>query len=177
MKRIISVFIFASIIITIDSVANRSSIDRLRKAFHESVLHPEELSVFLEVVESIQLPTPIERAYIGAAEALRARETWNPISKITHLNRFRALLAEAINEDAQNLEIRFLRYSIEFNIPKFLRSDIIMAEDKSVIMNEIMNIDQFTIDQSFIIYILTLFEDTKTCTIEEIALIKSKLKG
>lgn len=162
-------------LVSMGSAAHAHSIEQLRKAFHSSVLHPDQLSTFLSALEEIQTPSPIEQAYLGAAEALKARASWNPIMKISHLSKFRDLINEALQEDASNLEIRFLRYSIEFNIPKLLRSEESMHEDKNIILSNIANIDHFDIDNSFIIYILTLFEDTKACSLEEIEMIKSKL--
>lgn len=152
-----------------------SSLENLRKAFHNSVLNPKELPTFINAISNIQFPSPLEEAYIGASEALLAREGWNPIAKINHLSNFRDLLEQAINKDSNNLEIRFLRYSIEFNIPKLLRSEANMTEDKVVIMENIEKTTELSIDNSFIIYILTLFEDTKSCTSEEISLIKERL--
>lgn len=172
-KTVFVLFAFFGFVFSLTS----APVDNLRKIFHESVLHKEKLPLFIKQIQSIQNPTAIEKAYIGASEALKARETWNPIEKLAYIQKFREYLLEAIETDAENLEIRFIRFSIEYNIPSLLQSKKAISEDKSKIISNLSQLEMFNVDESFVRYILRLFEDTKTCTETEIEMIKSKLKS
>ena len=44
----------------------------------------------------------------------------NPIDKLIYFNKGKKLLEDAINQDPYSIELKFLRYSIQKNLPKFL---------------------------------------------------------
>jgi hypothetical protein len=157
-------------------MANPTTKD-LRKAFHESVLRSDKLPAFLSSVKALKNPTPIEKAYIGASEALRARESWNPIDKLVYIHSYRKYLDEAVESDKENIEIRFLRFSIEYNIPELIRSKKSIVEDKYIILSKLNQMDSFGIDEFMVNYILVFFEDTKLCTQTEIDFLRKKLGG
>ena len=170
------IFIYTLILLFgLIQLAQANEIDHLRKSFHESVLQSDKLPIFLKEIEKINNPSALEKAYIGASEALKARESWNPIEKLIYIQKFRENLLEAVKCDSQDIEIRFLRLSIEYNIPSMLRSKKTLDEDKSLILDKLSQMNSFKIDQSFIKYILIFFEDTKTCSAEELEMIRKKL--
>jgi len=159
------------------SLADPIPATTLRKLFHNAVLDPTQIPAFTCKVSQITTPTPIEMAYQAAAEALKAQEEWNPIEKLLHLRKFKRLIAKAVELDADEVEIRFLRFGIEYNIPVMFRYSNDMLEDKAMILDSISQIEQFEVDQFFTIYIITLMADSGLCTQEEIDLVKSKIKA
>lgn len=64
---------------------------------------------------------------------MKCRFTLNPISKISLFYIGRDLLEASIKNDPKNLEIRFLRYSIQKNIPKILSYSKNINEDEKFI--------------------------------------------
>ena len=116
MKSILTVL--SVFILTIDvSWGETVPVSTLRKIFHEAVMDPTLISPFVAEMDKIIDPTPIELAYKAAAEALKAQEEWNPVEKLLYLKKFRKMITRAIELDVNEIEIRFLRFGIEYNIP------------------------------------------------------------
>jgi len=61
-----------------------------------------------------------EKGYLGAALMLSARYGINPFRKHRDFSEGKVLLEEAIAKDHGNAELRFLRFCIQSNAPRFL---------------------------------------------------------
>lgn len=80
---------------------------------------------------------PLLLAYQAAGEALKARETWLPWEKLAHFQKAMSLFAQAIQQNPTQIEVRFLRYTIQANTPTILGMNVNLAEDKQVILQYI----------------------------------------
>ena len=58
--------------------------------------------------------------YRGGATMLMAKHAFNPFSKLSYFKKGKLMLESAINADHTNVELRFLRYTIQTNVPGFL---------------------------------------------------------
>ncbi len=114
--------------------------------------------------------------YTGAACALIAKHAWNPVEKIKNLNNSKRLLEKAIQSDSNNIELRFLRYYIEKNIPSYLGYSKNIQEDRSAIIHLIPLINPTTLDPGIAQYIYEYLSDTKEFSNEELVALKKKLK-
>lgn len=65
----------------------------------------------------------IEKGYYGAYLVIWANHTWNPIDKLNTFKKGKIELENAIKQDSKNVELRFLRLSIQANVPKILNYD------------------------------------------------------
>jgi len=64
-------------------------------------------------------------AYLGSAKTMIARDSWNPIKKISYANEGIRLIDEAVYKDPDNIAIRFVRANNSLSLPKFFkRSDL-----------------------------------------------------
>lgn len=169
------VILICSILLDVSLSNANPTTEELRKAFHESVLSSDKLPEFIRSIAELTNPTPIEKAYMGASEALKARDTWNPIDKLAYINKYRKYVNEAVIDDGDNIEIRFIRFSIEYNIPELIRSKKSIMNDKLVIMDKLSELNTFEVDKTFVNYILTFFEDTKSCSQYELTVLRNKL--
>ena len=155
--------------------AQRRSAEELRLDFHASILDEHKIPEFYAAISSIPEPNALETAYLGAAEAMMAKTTWNPLDKVKRLKLFQSYLEKAVRKDMDNLEIRFLRFSIEYHIPKWLGLSKNMHEDKEKMVQGIASMNHLEVDQKFIKYIMYFLNQTGSCTSEELDLIKSKI--
>ncbi len=69
---------------------------------------------------------PLLFGYRGGATMLMAKHAFNPFSKLSYFKKGKLMLESAIKADLNNVELRFLRYTIQTNVPGFLNynSDI-----------------------------------------------------
>ena len=88
---------------------------------------------------SIKNRPPIINGYLGALEALKAKHTWNPYYKVKYLNDSEDTFKNAVATDPQNIEIRFMRFSIENNVPGFLGYNKNLVADRLEMIKQIDN--------------------------------------
>ena len=60
------------------------------------------------------------KGYEGCFYFIKCKFNNNSIEKLIYFNKGKKLLETAIKEDPKSVELRFLRYSIQKNIPRFL---------------------------------------------------------
>lgn len=72
--------------------------------------------------------------YKGAAEAIRARDA-SMFNKLTYVQDAARTFEQAVGLAPQNPEIRFLRFSVESNLPAFLGLSKHVDEDKEMLLN------------------------------------------
>lgn len=148
--------------------AQSQTIEEVRASFHSAVLDPKESKTFYEFVEDLKLSSPTLKAYKAVSEAMLAQVVWNPFTKLSQVLKFDDLIEVAVAEDPDNVEIRFLRLAIEYNLPRFLGKSDHLTEDRDVIVQNISAINTMGIDSSFAHYIIYFLRDTKLCSENEI---------
>jgi len=72
--------------------------------------------------------------YKAAAEAIRARDA-SMFNKLTYVQDAARTFEQAVGLDPKNPEIRFLRLSVESNLPAFLGLSKHVEEDKELLLN------------------------------------------
>lgn len=78
--------------------------------------------------------TDILLGYAGGVTMLKAKYTANPFSKLSYFNEGKQLLEDAISNNKNNIELRFLRFAIQENLPAMLNYNDNLEEDKNYIM-------------------------------------------
>ena len=73
-------------------------------------------------------------AYKGASEAIRARDA-SMFNKLTYVQDAAKTFEQAVSIDPRNPEVRFLRFSVESNLPAFLGLSKHVDEDKEMLLN------------------------------------------
>lgn len=77
-------------------------------------------------------------AYCGATRALMAKHSINPYTKLKCLKEGSAMLNSAVEKSPKHIEVRYLRYSVEYNVPDFLDYRQHLAVDKKCIVDGII---------------------------------------
>lgn len=119
--------------------------------------------------------TPLVIGYTGTLEALKAKHSWNPYNKIKYVSRSLKTLQNAINLDGENMEIRFMRFSIEHFTPSFLGFSKDLDIDRKEIIKHYQNKNFASASEEFIKNVAKFMIETKRCTASEIAILKKYL--
>ncbi|MCX7876118.1 MAG: hypothetical protein N2321_08140 [Melioribacteraceae bacterium] len=82
-----------------------------------------------------------EIAYLGGIEAVKSKHAFWPMKKLNHLKEAMKYLSQAIDLAPDNLEIRFLRFSILHYVPSFLGYGKEREEDANEIFKLLMKKD------------------------------------
>lgn len=85
-------------------------------------------------------PSNIYLAYYGAFQTIWANHTFNPFNKLKTFNEGRRNINKAAKLEPKNVEIIFIRHSIQKNCPEFLDYKQNMREDHKILSKEVDNI-------------------------------------
>lgn len=84
-------------------------------------------------------------AYRGASEAIRARDA-SMFNKLAYVQDAAKTFEQAVSIDPQNPEIRFLRFSVESNLPAFLGLSKHVDEDKEMLLSAALSYPKSGLD-------------------------------
>jgi hypothetical protein len=73
---------------------------------------------------------PLLMGYRGASTMVMAKHVFNPFSKFSYFKKGKNILESAIKADNLNIELRFLRFTIQNNVPGFLNYGSHKKSDK-----------------------------------------------
>lgn len=110
--------------------------------------------------------------YLGTLEALKAKHSWNPYNKIKFVALSQKTMKEAVNRDPSNMEIRFMRFSIQHYTPSFLGFSKDLDEDLKVIAKQYRAKHFGLADKELVRNIAAFMINSKRCPKEELALFK-----
>jgi len=119
--------------------------------------------------------TALVTGYTGTLEALKAKHSWNPYTKVKFVGRSLKTMKKAIDMDKQNMEIRFMRFSIEHFTPSFLGFSKDLNVDRKEIVKHFQNDNFGGTDKELVKNVAKFMIDSKRCTAEEIKILQKHL--
>lgn len=136
---------FALIIIILFSTSSVFSIDLeyVRKNYEKAPKNETLCEQLIKDLSSSQ--HGVNLAYLGAFQTMWANHTINPYTKLETFNKGKKNIEKAVKSSPQNLEIRFIRLSIQKNSPSFLGYNKNIEEDKTFIKNNLNTIQSTTL--------------------------------
>jgi hypothetical protein len=136
------------------------------KALHDFEFAPGVYEKF----EAVENPSAKLLAYKGALEAIMTRTTWNVFKKIGYLNKSQESFQEAYALEPNNVEVRFMRLSVEHSIPSYLGYSIHMVEDKNFVVKHVKDFNHLKMDRQILKEILGFVKKSGHFNSEEILL-------
>ena len=113
-----------------------NDLDEIRKTYRYSGESKElTLKFFDELHYVSENDRAVLRAYKGASIALKARFEKGTKNKTAMFKQGVSYIENALSEAPENIEIRFIRLTIQQNAPKILKYKSNIEEDKNFILN------------------------------------------
>ncbi len=135
--KILSILLVFFCTTTTDTI----SIEEIRSSYKVCNESDENAEQFYELTKKALLNDgAIYDGYHGAALALKASFSWNPISKLSYFNKGRKMIDAAVDSEPDNIELRVIRLSIQSNTPKIVGYNKNIEEDKNFILNNIKKV-------------------------------------
>jgi hypothetical protein len=107
-------------------------------------------------------------AYKGVARSLVAKNSWNPMEKLRFLNEAAGFFKQAVRHAPENIEIRFLRFSIEHYTPSFVGLSNHLREDKDVFLTNLHRFAEFELTEEEVRLMANFLEESKRCSRKEL---------
>lgn len=151
MKKLILVLVGLVLFIAVLSANNLKTV---RKYYFQVNTEEIELEDYERFVNTNTNDSSIEwQAYTIMTWFLKAKDYYNPVNKLEAFNKGRKLLDNLIKQDSSNLELRFLRYTIQDNAPGFLGYDDNIEEDKKFIQKGYLALTDIDLKTRIISYL------------------------
>ncbi|MFC7669242.1 hypothetical protein ACFQT0_19205 [Hymenobacter humi] len=106
----------------------------LRRHYEQAAADKTAGEKFYKLLADYNDDDALVLGYKGAAEAIRARDA-SMFNKMTYVQDAARTFEQAVGLDPKNPEIRFLRFSVESNLPAFLGLSKHVDEDKELLLN------------------------------------------
>jgi hypothetical protein len=91
----------------------------------------------------------------------RGRHAFDPLSRLVHFNGGKSMLEKAIAQDVNNAELRFLRLSIQVNVPSIVGYDANKAEDLALVERKLKDVKDPALKDRITRFITTNRENGK----------------
>ena len=145
-------------------ITNEPNIPIIRKQLIIAIDNSKITDSLYKSLESIKNRSGLINGYMGALLSLKAKHTWNPFFKIKYLNDSENTFKTAVVADPHNIEIRFLRFSIEHNVPVFLGFNKDLDNDREDIITQLEKKNYGTADKELTIAIIKFLLSSKRCS-------------
>ena len=122
--------------------AINNDIDSVRALYLTAYINQENCEKFRETISKIQNQnTNLVKGYKGCFYLIKCKFINNPVKKLKYFDKGKYLLEEAINDDPKSVELKFLRYSVQKNLPKFLLYYENTEKDLNFVKKNIANLN------------------------------------
>jgi hypothetical protein len=154
MRLIVTTLLFIACFAVQASAQTITAKKQLRQQLIRAINSSNSTDSLYRVLVAQPVKTPVIVGYIAILQALKAKYSWNPYVKMQQISKAEKGFEKAIAADPQNLELRYLRYSVEHNLPAILSRSKNMAADKQEMLSQISKRQPSDEDRELVINII-----------------------
>ena len=114
----------------------RVDLDHIRLHYEKAV---SDRQLWKQLTEALSPPPddPLLLGYLGALQVIGANHTRNPFTKFSTFVKGKRNMEKAVKADPGNVELRFIRLSIQLHCPGFLGYNGAIAGDRQYIKDNL----------------------------------------
>lgn len=172
MKYLLMLLCFTLSFEVCSATTRNDDIDNIKQAMILAVESSRVTDSLYTELSARNSASPLIIAYTGTLEALKAKHSWNPYQKLKYVARSQKNLEKALRVEPNNLEIRFMRFSIQHYTPAFLGYSKELAEDRQMIIKQFGKKNFGQTDAAFRASIAKFMITSDRCTPEEVKLLR-----
>lgn len=124
----------------ISSFASSQSLETIRAQYPQAINDAELTTTLYDALSDVSETDVVVLAYKGAVATLKANYAKRVKDKKTYFTEGAQLIETAVKADPQNIEIRYIRLSVQENAPKFLKYNDSIEADKAFILAHLPNV-------------------------------------
>ncbi|MGE0638001.1 MAG: hypothetical protein AB7G44_05625 [Bacteroidia bacterium] len=139
---------------SVSIVAQDLTLDDVRKKYPLATKNDSVCKELYTALTGKADGTDVLSGYAGGVTMLMAKSTANPFSKMEYFKDGKKLLEDAISNNKNDIELRFLRFAIQDNLPSMLGYNENLEEDKSYIMKYLPMLDKRELRKAIANYLI-----------------------
>jgi len=102
----------------------------------------------IDELEGMNTNSATYLGYLGGLQTIWAKHVFSPISKINTFKQGKKKIEQAIKKEPDNVELRFIRLSVQKNAPSFLGYKSNIYDDTEFIKKNRYQIGSETVDRN-----------------------------
>jgi hypothetical protein len=106
----------------------------LRRLYKEASENEKKLKDFEQAIQQEEVSEAIRYAYKGALQALKGKYSFLPAIKLNFFWEASGYLQKALAQEPENVEIIFLRFTVECGVPSLMSYALHLQEDRKKIV-------------------------------------------
>jgi hypothetical protein len=110
-----------------------------RQLLQQSESNAAVAKIFYEKLKNLSAEKPLVAGYKAMSAFMMSKHLSNPVTKLSYFNTGKAGLEAAIKTDPAAIELLYLRFTVQCNVPGFLNYNSNLAGDKQKIMAYLKN--------------------------------------
>ena len=110
-----------------------ADISKARILFIAAVEHEDKAVELLKLTEKADKQDAVLLGYRGIAKTLLGKHAFNPVNKFSYFNKGKKILEDALALSPENVELRYLRLTLQENVPSLLGYSDRITEDRAFI--------------------------------------------
>jgi len=120
----------------INNSYGQSLLNSVRGLYSDAAVQEDSAKKMFRMLQRItETDDAVLLAYKGAVTMVQAKYTFNPITKFLCFKRGKNLVEKAISRDSADIEIRYLRFTLQSNLPGFLGYSSQLKTDKDFLVS------------------------------------------
>ncbi len=119
------------------NIIEDSELIKIRNLYENAAIKEEAHLKLNLLLLNIKPENYLLKGYKGANVMIGASYVFNPITKLNKFNKGRKLVEDAIINEPNNLELRYLRFTLQTNLPRFLGYTNQINRDKVFMINQL----------------------------------------
>jgi hypothetical protein len=140
--------------------ASNLSITEVRNAYEKAVYSEQVANELLDKLSSTNNNTLL--GYKGTVTMMMAKHVLSPYKKLNYFKAGKEILEQALQKEPLNVELRYLRFSIQSNSPKFLEYHSNLQSDKLFLLKEVKTLTDADLKQRITKFLQKSSEVNKT---------------
>jgi len=113
---------------------------KIRAAYEQANNNKAAAKALLGELNNVEAKSAIAKGYKGAVTMMMAKFSFNPIKKFEAFSSGKNILETAIKQSKDNMELIFIRFSVQSNTPSFLNYNDNLIKDKTFLLVNINSV-------------------------------------
>jgi hypothetical protein len=136
-----NLFLIGWLFYSSSAFAGAPSLKSVRILYQQAATEEKSCRMLLQLLSSYdENADALLHGYKASATMMLAKYTFNPISKLSYFKKGKQMLENAIHADAANIELRFLRFAVQTNIPYLLGYHGFIESDKKLLLESLPSV-------------------------------------
>lgn len=158
------------------TTAQSISLEEVRKQYVQAANNESSARALLKSLNNETSLSPVMLAYKGATRAIMAKYIGGVGKKYSLAKEGMQMLNQAVEKEPSNIEIRYLRFTVQDNVPSFLGLSGDLKSDKNAIIEHMVNRKKYQVDDIYFKDIVKFLIASEECSDAEVSKLKLEAK-